>query len=115
MRETRTIRLYRRRELNPAQIRFAHLRVFAQLLGGGRLYDSAGLEDVAVGGDLQGDVGVLLDEQDGRALFVDLLDGMEDSLHQHRREAHRGLVQEEELRAAHEGAANGEHLLFTTG
>ena len=39
-------------------------------------------------------------------------DDVEDLLDEQRREAHRGLVEQQELRTAHEGTAHGEHLLF---
>src|SRR3954451_5097082 len=68
----------------------AHLRVFAQLISRGGVDDRASLQDIAAGGALQRHVGVLLNEQDRRALFVYLLDNLEDALHQHRRKTHRG-------------------------
>src|ERR671917_1086071 len=95
-----------------AQVRLADLRVLAQLLGGGGVDDGAGLQDVAAGGDLEGDVRVLLDEEDGGALGVDLLDDVEDALDEDGSQAHRGLVEEEQLGAAHQGASDGEHLLL---
>src|SRR5918997_7153347 len=98
--------------LDLAQVGFADRRVLAQLLGGGRDDDLPRLEDVAAGGDLEGDIGVLLDEEDRGALRVYLPNGLEDPLDEHGREAHRGLVEEKELGTAHEGAPDGEHLLL---
>src|SRR5918998_3293401 len=94
------------------EVSLADLRVLAQLLGGGRIDDGAGLQDVAAGGDLEGDVRVLLDEEDGGALGVDLFDDAEDALDEDGSQAHRGLVEEQELGAAHQGAPDGEHLLL---
>ncbi len=65
-----------------AQIRLAHILVGGQ--GGGRVgeQDLAGLEHVAPIGDGQGLHRVLLHQQDGDALLVDLRDEREDLLHQ---------------------------------
>ena len=49
--------------------------------------DRAGLEHVAARGDVERVVGVLLDEQDRRALLVDLADDLVDLVDDHRREA----------------------------
>src|SRR5215216_4062985 len=95
-----------------SQVRFAHLRVLAEFACGGCVDDSACLEDVAAGGDLECDVGVLLDEQDRGALRVDVLDDVEDALDQHGGQAHRGFIQEEQFWAAHQGAADRKHLLL---
>ena len=43
----------------------------------------------------------------------DLLDDLEDLLDDDGRKAQRGLVQQEQLGPGHEGAADGQHLLFT--
>ena len=65
--------------------------------------------------DLQGLLRVLLDEQDRRALLVDFGDRREDRVDQELREAHRRLVEEQQLRARHERSAHGEHLLLAAG
>src|SRR3712207_8655962 len=39
-------------------------------------------------------------------------DYLEDALYENGCQAHRGLIEEQELRTAHEGAAYGEHLLL---
>ena len=46
------------------------------------------------------------------ALGVDLLDDGEDLLHQDRRQAHRGLVEQQQLGPRHQAAADGQHLLL---
>lgn len=65
--------------------------------------------------DGQGREGVLFHEQYGFALGVDFQDDVEDFLHQKRGEAERGLVEHHQIRAAHECAPHGEHLLFAAG
>ena len=72
----------------------------------------ADLEHVGPVGALQGLGGVLLDEQDRGALAVDLGDDVEDLGDQHRRQAHRRLVEEEHLGLGHQRPADGEHLLL---
>src|SRR5918995_2224709 len=98
--------------LDLAEVRFADRGVLAQLRGRGGVHDRARLKDVAAGGDLERHVRVLLDEQERGALLVDLADDLEDPLYEQGRETHRGLVEEQEFGAAHEGAADGEHLLL---
>ena len=66
-------------------------------------------------GALQRLRGVLLDEQDGGALLVDLGDDREDLRDEHRGEPHRRLVEQQHARARHERAADREHLLLATG
>src|SRR5215207_8477426 len=91
------VRTLTNRRLDLPQVRLADLRVLAQLLGWGGVDDGARLEDVAAGGDLERHVRVLLDEEDRGALLVYLLDDVEDPLDEHGRQAHRGLVQQEQL------------------
>ena len=58
-------------------------------------------------------VGVLLDEEDGEPVVpVERLEALEDLLDDERREAERGLVEQEQLRPAHQRAGDGEHLLL---
>src|SRR6266542_933658 len=55
----------------------------------------------------------LLDEQDGKLLeVVDLLDPVEDRVHQRRRQAHGRLVEQEEAGTRRQAAPDGEHLLL---
>src|SRR5260221_3426067 len=58
---------------------------------------------------------VLLDEQDGKALPLELADGAADLLHDHRRQSLGRLVKHEEPRSRAQDAANGEHLLLAAG
>ena len=66
-------------------------------------------------GDLQRQMRVLLDEEDGHALLVDLLDDVEDGLHHGRRQAERWLVEEQEPGSRHQGARDRQHLLLAAG
>lgn len=75
----------------------------------------AGLKDVGVVGDFEGFFGVLLDQEDGVAFLMDLLDDVEDFLNQNRGEAQGGLVEHEDFRLDHQSAGHGQHLLFTAG
>src|SRR3954447_5190256 len=72
----------------------------------------AGLQHVTAIRDAEREVRVLLDEQDRRALLVDLGDRLVDPLHQDRRDAHRRLVEEQQLGVGHQRAPDGEHLLL---
>src|SRR5688500_15932057 len=55
---------------------------------------------------------VLLAEQDRQALLLELDDGRRHALHQHRRDAFRGLVEQHHERVAHQRARHREHLLL---
>src|SRR3954447_18649417 len=76
-----------------AKIRLSHLFVPEKRLRFVRECHLAGLEDVAAARHLERHHRVLLDEQDGRALLVDLHDRLEDALDEDRGEPHRRLVQ----------------------
>src|SRR5260370_34881136 len=57
--------------------------------------------------------GVLLDQEYGELFAaVELANGIEDLLDQDRGEAERGLVEQQQARARHQRAGNGEHLLL---
>src|SRR5437667_8172 len=94
------------------QVGPADLRVVGQLGRGSRERDRAGLEDVAPVRDRQRHRRVLLHEQDRRPLPVDVGDRVEDLLDEDRGEPHARLVQQEEPRVRHQGAADREHLLL---
>src|SRR5262249_60915021 len=57
-------------------------------------------------------VRVLLDQEHGDPALVDLANRAEDLAHEQGRESERRLVQEQEARARHESAADGQHLLL---
>ena len=64
-------------------------------------------------GEAEGHVGVLFDEEDGRAFLVQTAQDGEDFLHELGGQSHGGFVEDEEFRLAHQGAGHGEHLLLT--
>src|SRR5665647_231623 len=73
----------------------------------------ADLQHIAVMRRLQRHLGILFDQQDrGALLLIDAPDDGEDLLHQDRRQAERGLVQQQQGRAVHQRAADHEHLLL---
>ena len=76
-----------------------------KLLAGSGHGDEPVDHHIAAVGELEGVVGVLLDEEDGQALgAVELPDRVEDLLDDERGEAQRGLVQQQEPRPLHERA-----------
>src|SRR5579862_2119939 len=100
------------RASNP-DVGLPHAVVRQQLGAGAAEHDAAGLEDVAAMREREGLRHVLLDQHDREAgLAVESLDHAEHLVHDHRRQAERGLVEEDELRLAHEAAADREHLLL---
>lgn len=71
------------------------------------------LEDVAAVGNPKCHVGVLLYQEDGGALLVDLLGSTHDLVDEERSQTKGWFVQHEQARTAHQRPADGEHLLFT--
>ena len=98
-----------------AQIRFFHFLVGQQLRAGAGHGDVSRLQHVGQVRDLQRHVGVLLDQQHGDALAVDLPDDGEDVLHHQGRKAQGGLIQHHQLGAGHQRPAHGQHLLLAAG
>jgi hypothetical protein len=74
--------------------------------------DPALLDQVEMMRDPQRHVRVLLDEEDRRAVAVQLADDAEDLLDYERRETERRLVHQQQLRAAHQRARHRKHLLL---
>jgi hypothetical protein len=95
-----------------AEVELAHVLVLGQHRR--RLVEDelADLHHVAVAGDGQGHAGVLLDQQHGRALAVDLQDEVADLGHDQGGQAEAGLVQQQVTGAGHERPADGQHLLL---
>src|SRR4051794_18556505 len=99
-----------------AEIEFLDVLVVAQFVRGAVEHDLALLHDVAVACHRKRGAGVLLDEKNGDAeVTVDFVDDRENLFHQQRRQAHRGLVHQDHLRARHQRAADREHLLLAAG
>src|SRR6266851_4855691 len=106
-----------RRRSSPAlEIGGAHLAVGEELAPGAGERDLPGLHDIAAMGEPQGMVRVLLDQEHrDLLLLVDLADHFEDLLDDERREAERGLVEQQEARPTHQRAADRQHLLLAAG
>ena len=65
--------------------------------------------------DAHRDRKLLLHQENGDAAPGDLGDQVADLLHNQRREPFGRLIDHHELGVAHQGAANGQHLLLATG
>src|SRR5215813_11002208 len=93
------------------EIEFLDVGMTAQPLGGAVEHDAAVLHHVTVVGDRQRDRGALLDQQDGDVeLSPDLAETLRQFLDHDRRKAERQLVDQEQLRSAHQRAAERQHL-----
>ena len=97
------------------QIRFLHGGIREELVGGVFHDDAAVFHDIGAVGDTERLVGVLLDEENGGAVGIDLLDDGENLLDDDRREAEGRLIKQEQRRAGHDRAGNRQHLLFAAG
>src|SRR2546421_7601243 len=87
---------------------------FQQRRGGSFLDDAAGFEHVASVRHRQCLGRVLLDQQDGGALLIDVADDVEDLVDQDGGEAQRGLVEQQDTGSRHQAASDREHLLLAT-
>src|SRR5262245_40470744 len=104
-----------REPLSVAEVRAPDGVVLLEVLGAPRHHHAARLEQVGVVGEVEGDGGVLLDEQHADALLaVDRPHDAEDLPHDQRGEAERWLVEEEQAGPRHEGARHREHLLLAS-
>ena len=91
----------------------AHLRVLQQFFAGTRQHNRPMLEHVAPMRNPQGVVRILLNQQNGHAPgLVQLFDDAEHLADVDRCQAQRRLVQQQQLRPAHQRAGNRQHLLF---
>src|SRR5262252_3310683 len=99
--------------LSVTQVGTPHGFVVAQLVGGSGYGHLPCLEDIGSVGDLERQVGVLLDDQHRDPLVgVQLAEAAEEVLHDDRRQPERWLIEQEKLRATHESTSDGEHLLL---
>src|SRR3989454_4893064 len=96
-RTTREIRCAASRDAF-AQVGLAHLGVIQQVAGRAGERNRTRLHDVTAASELQREPCVLLHQQDRHALPRDLAHDVEDLRHHERREPHRRLVQQEQLR-----------------
>src|SRR5213078_1989011 len=86
-----------------------------QLARRGLEHDHALLHDVAAIAHAERDARVLLDQQHGYAEPLELADHVADVLDERGRQALRRLVHEDQSRARHHHARDGEHLLLAAG
>ena len=100
---------------HPAEIAVTHLLVLGELGGAALERHPADLEHDRAIRDRERHRRVLLDEHDGDALAVDLADHLAELLDDARRQAQRGLVEQQHARAGHQRAADREHLLLAAG
>src|SRR4051812_33431071 len=98
-----------------AEVGLAEVLVLSQL--GGRPFEHhpAGREHVATVGDREGDVRVLLHDENRHPRLVYLLDDLEVPLDENRSQSHGRLVHEQQLRLGHESSSHGHHLLLAAG
>src|SRR5262245_31141114 len=96
----------------PAEIDAADVIVGGQVARGAGQRDAARLHHVAAVGHREREVRVLLDHGHGRALAADVRDDREDGLHDRRRQAERGLVEEDQAWPRHERSRDRQHLLL---
>src|SRR5215510_14078388 len=88
------------------------------LLVGEELRGAGGMDDLAAAQDMgairhgEGEREVLLHEEDGEPLALELADHPPHLAHEERGQPFRGLVQEEQVGVAHESPPDGQHLLL---
>src|SRR5258706_1694544 len=96
-----------------AEIELAHQVIVAQLGDRAGRDDLAMLQQIAALGDGQRQTGILLDQQDGRAEDVaDLGNDRANFLDHDRRQAERGLVEQQDSWPRHQPAGDRQHLLL---
>src|SRR5260221_13006266 len=92
-----------------------HLRAVEQLGTRPADDDTAVLDDVATVRTLQGDLHVLLDQQEAEApVPMNGVDRAHEVVHDDGRQTKRHLVDEEDVGTRHEPAPDGAHLLLAT-
>src|SRR5256884_3253342 len=110
---TSPTRLPREPELDP-EVRPLDVGALEEHLGRAFLDDAPGLQYVAAIGHGECLGSVLLDQQDGRALAVDVTNDVEDLIDEDGRQSERGLVEEQHLGLGHQPAGDGQHLLLAS-
>ena len=66
-------------------------------------------------GEWQGNIEFLLYQNHGHAVLAQDVQRMTDLLHDHRGQAQKRFVQQQDPRLRHQGSTDGHHLLFTAG
>src|SRR4051794_41391895 len=95
-----------------AEVGLAEILVLAELGGRAGEDEPPGGQHVAAVCDRERDVRVLLDDEHRDAGLVHLLDDLERTLDEDRREAHRRLVHQQQLRLRHQRPTHRHHLLL---
>src|SRR6266511_1597722 len=98
-----------------AEVELPDVLVLAELVGRAIHDQLADLHHVAVRGDGEGHVCVLLDQEDRHTPAVDLHQEVPGPLHGDGSEPQARLVEQQVPRVGHQGPADGEHLLLTSG
>src|SRR5262245_36792076 len=89
--------------------------VLPEGLDGSVVADVALLQDVDAVGEVEAEVHVLLGEQYGQTVALEPADLLLEMVDHEGSQAFGGLVEQEQVRIAHEGAGDGEHLLLASG
>src|SRR3954471_16914897 len=98
-----------------AEIEFLYVLVLAQIRSLAVQHDSAVLKNVSVAGVAEGDIAVLLRNQEANvSLLVQPMDDFENLLDKQWCETHGRLVEQDHARTCHHGAADDRHLLLAT-
>ena len=97
------------------QISFLHLIIIHHILRIPTQNDLPRLKHIRLIRDRKRLLRILLDQENRHTVAVDTLDNVKHLIHIDRRQTHRRLVKNDQLRVAHESAAHGEHLLLTAG
>src|SRR4029434_868265 len=85
--------------ISVSEVRAADRVVFSQHVRRSFHHDASGLEEKHVVGQVQGERGVLFDEENTDSSLVDRLEDPEDLTHHKGRQTQRGLVEEQQARA----------------
>src|SRR5215831_14346043 len=100
-------------DIAEAQIKFLDVFVVAQAGGAAIQDDPAVFQDIAILRSGQGHGRVLLDQQYGHlGVAIEARNNVKNFLHQHWSQPQRGFIEEHELWARHQGAADRQHLLL---
>ena len=95
-----------------AEVGLAHGRIGGKVAGFAVADDAAGLDQIAAVGDGEALAGILLDEQHADAGLAHLGERLEKFVGEHRRQAERRLVEEQDLGRRHHRPADRHHLLL---
>ena len=98
-----------------AEVGFFDVLIDEEFFAGTGHRNLAGFKNIGKVSRFEGHVSILLDEENGNTLPVDLTDDIKDAFDNDRSKTERRLVHHDHLRAAHQSTADCQHLLFTAG